>query len=369
MAKSFYDILGVPKDASSEEIKKSYRKLARENHPDLHPGDKAAAERFKEISEAYDTLGDEKKRADYDNPASQAFNGFGGGGGFGGSGFSGGFSGFGGGGGGFFDDIINMFGGGGSGAQESGGDVITDITLTFEEAAFGATKEVPVTRRQSCGECSGTGAKDGKDYTKCATCGGSGVIQQVQDTLFGRMANQRSCPKCSGTGRIIKEKCTTCGGQGIIKVSTKIRLSFPAGLEDGQQVSVRGEGNSLKSGRKGDLFIHIKVLPHKYFKRDGLNLHVDYPITFIQAALGDKLLIDNLKGERVSVTIPEGTQHGTVFSIKGGGIELKHKKGDIKLKIVVEVPKNLSKEQKALLKSLDGTIKPNQYEKLKNFKI
>lgn len=359
MAKSYYDILGVPKNATQEEIKKAYRKLARQYHPDLNPGDAAAAEKFKEISEAYEVLGDEKKRSEYDNPAS-SFGGFG----FDNFTSGGGFSGFG---GGIFDDIVNMFSGGRSFSSGESGDIVSDVTLTFEEAAFGATKEVPVTRNKNCDECKGTGAKDGKEYTTCSTCGGSGVIQQIQNTLFGRMVNQRPCNKCRGTGKIIKEKCLKCGGEGIIRESTKLKLTFPAGLEDGQQVSIRGEGSAVKGGGKGDLFIRIHVLPHEYFKRDGINLYMEYPITFIQAALGDKLEIKDLKGDIITLTIPEGTQHGTLFTIRGGGIALKNKKGDLKVKIIIEIPKNLSREQKKLLKSLDDSIKISQYSKIKKF--
>lgn len=350
--KSYYDILGVPKTASQDEIKSAFRKLARQYHPDLHPDDATAAEKFKEINEAYETLGDEKKRAAYDNPQPDMggfdFRGFTGGQGFGG---------------GMFDDIFgNIFGG----ASRGGGDISTSITLTFEEAAFGTTKEVSLNRVEECADCRGTGAKNGTEYTKCTNCGGTGVIQQVQQTLFGQMANSRPCPRCGGRGKIIKEPCAKCGGKGTIKKASKIRLNFPPGLENDQTVSVRGEGNVV-GGRKGNLNIHIKVTPHKYFRRDGQNLYMEYPITFTQALLGDRVNIKNLKGSDVALNIPEGTQSGAVLTIRGGGLEYGRRKGDILVKVVVEMPKGLTREQRNLVRELQESIKLNQYDKVKNF--
>jgi len=370
MAKSYYEILGVSKSASQDEIKSAYRKLARKYHPDLHPNDKAASEKFKEVSEAYDTLGDEAKRKDYDNPMSGF--GRGGGGGAGAGGF-GGFD-FGGGGGGFggFDlnNIFSMFGGGGGGGHhgEDGiSPVYAEVVLSFEEAAYGATKEVEVSRAEHCNDCSGHGSKNGTAHEKCSACGGSGVVRQVQETLFGRVASNRACHKCNGTGKIIKESCPKCSGKGTKKITSKIRLTFPQGLEDNQQVSVRGEGNAGKHGKKGDLLIRVRVLKHKHFIKDGLNLHMTMPITFIQAALGDRLDVYNLKKDRFVLNIPEGTQHGTILAIKNAGVTKGLRKGDILVKILVDIPKNISKEQKTALKNLDKSLKISQYDRVSKF--
>ena len=373
--KSYYEVLGVPKTANQDEIKAAYRKLARQYHPDLHPNDPSAAEKFKAVSEAYDTLGDEKKRKDYDNPMMGGFGGTGAGG-FSSGGF-GGFGGFGGGGGGIFDDIFSIFSGGrgtggmgGAGGQyaEVGANLSADVTLSFEEAAYGATKEINLSRIEACEPCQGTGAKNGTAHAKCETCGGTGAVRQVQETMFGRVASTRACHKCSGSGKIVKESCASCSGKGLKKVSASIRLSFPAGLENGQQVSVRGEGNAVKNGRRGDLLIHVKVLPHKHFIRDGLDLHMSYPITFIQAALGDKVEIVNLKGVKHTLSIPDGTQSGTVLTIRNAGVDKGVRKGDILVKVIVEIPKSISKEQKGLLQELDRNIKIGQYDKVKQFR-
>jgi len=376
MAKSYYDILGVSKTASQDEIKSAYKKLARKYHPDLHPDDKTAADKFKEVSEAYNTLGDETKRKDYDNPMSQFARGGGGGaGGFGGGGFD--FGGFSGGGrsGGFgsfdFDNIFSMFGGGGGRSGSNYDDIApiyTEISLSFEEAAYGATKEIEITRAESCSDCYGHGSKNGTAHEKCAACGGSGSVRQVQETLFGRVASTRVCHKCSGTGKIIKESCPKCSAKGVKKVAAKIRLTFPQGLEDNQQVSVRGEGNASKNGRKGDLLIRVRVQKHKHFIRDGNNLLMDMPITFIQAALGDKIEIFNLKNDKFILNIPEGTQHGAILTIKNAGIAKALRKGDILVKILVEIPKNISKEQKTALKKLDTDIKISQYDKVNRYR-
>jgi len=374
MAKSYYDILGVQKTASQDEIKSAHRKLARKYHPDLHPNDKAAAEKFKEVSEAYATLGDEAKRKDYDNPMSQ----FGRGGGAGAGGFGGfDFGGFGGGrGGGFSDfDINNIFSMFGAGGGTRGGSpyddiqpIYTETTLTFEEAAYGATKEVEITRFESCTDCNGNGSKNGTAHEKCAGCGGAGSVRQVQETLFGRVASTRACYKCSGSGKTIKEVCPKCSGKGVNKITKKIRLTFPQGLEDNQQVSVRGEGNTAKNGIKGDLIIRVRVLRHKHFVRDGLNLIMNMPITFIQAAIGDKTEVLNLKNDRFALNIPEGTQHGTTLAIKNAGIAKGLRKGDILVNILIEIPKNISKSQKDTLKKLDTDIKLSQYDRVNRFR-
>ncbi len=363
MAKSFYDILGVSKDASQDEIKKAYRKLAREYHPDLHPGDDAAAEKFKEVSEAYDTLSDPQKRQAYDNPSP-----FGeGGGGFGG--FEG-FSGFGGG-GSIFDSIFDMFGGGGgrsSATRESVGEDITqNLTLTFEEAAFGVQKEITITRSEPCVSCNGTGAKDGVKFKTCGTCNGTGRVKYAQDTPFGRIVSERVCSTCRGNGKIIEEQCPDCRGKGMERRTVKLKVNIPAGVETGQVMTVRGEGERSKTGRAGNLQLIINVLPHKIFKREGVDLYLDFPVTFIQAALGEKVKVPTLKGTELQFTLTEGVQSGTVLKLKGHGITTRRGTGDMFVTVIVELPKKLNKDQKNKLKDLEKTFKSEQYEKVKEF--
>jgi len=351
MAKNYYDVLGVSKDASQEEIKTAFRKLARQYHPDLHPNDPQAAEKFKEINEAYETLGDAQKRAAYDNPAPN-FGGFD----FG-SGFGGGF-----GGSDIFGDIFNFFGGGSRNTQVNR-DQEVRLNLTFEEAAFGVAKEISFPRIEACSACNGTGAKNGTEYSVCGQCGGTGKVRTVKDTPFGRVASEQHCPKCGGKGKIIKEPCPKCNGKAYLKVDAKLKVTLPAGLEHGQVVTVRGEGDKNRAGKAGDLYIDVSVAPHKTFRKKGLDLIMDYSITPFQAMLGDKVTILNLKGVPQTLNIPEGIQSGTVLKIKGQGIEKRFSKGDILVNLTVEIPKNLSREQKQKIKDLESTFKNNQYEK------
>ena len=353
MAKNFYDVLGVKKDASQEEIKAAYRKLARQYHPDLHPNDPQAAEKFKEINEAYETLGDAQKRTAYDNPAPN-FGGFDFGGGFGG-GFSGSD---------IFGDIFNFFGGGSRNTEVSR-DREVRLNFTFEEAAFGVAKEISFSRIEACTHCNGTGAKNGTEYTVCSNCGGAQRVRVVKDTPFGRVATEQPCPKCGGKGKIIKETCPECNGKAYVKVQAKLKVTFPSGLENGQVVTVRGEGDRSRSGKNGDLYINVIVSPHKYFQKQGLDLVMNYSITPFQAMLGDKITIQNLKGANQTLVIPEGTQTGAVLKIKGQGIEKRLMKGDILVNVTVEVPKALTREQKQKIKELESTFKQSQYDKTK----
>lgn len=364
MAKSFYEILGVNKDASADEIKTAYRKLARQYHPDLHPGDEEAANKFKEISEAYETLSDPKKREEYDNP--NPFGNFGGGGGFSG------FGGFGGGGGSsIFDSIFDMFGGGRSGGarggEPMGEDINVNVTLTFEEAAFGVQKEISITRHEPCEACKGTGAKDGTKMRTCSTCGGKGRVNYAQETPFGRVVSERVCSACGGKGKIIDEACPECKGKGILKKNVKLKVNIPAGAETGQVKTVRGEGEKVANGTPGNLQLIINVLPHKIFKRSGADLYVELPVTFTQAILGEKVKVPTLKGTELQFGLTEGVRSGEVLKLQGRGITTKRGTGDMYVTIIVDMPKKLTKEQKAKIKALDAEFKIDQYEKVKAF--
>ncbi|MCL2598939.1 MAG: molecular chaperone DnaJ, partial [Firmicutes bacterium] len=342
-----------------------YRTLAKQYHPDRNQGDEAATNKFKEINEAYDTLSDPDKRAAYDNPSpfGAGFDGFGG------SPFGGGGGGFG---GSFFDDFVNIFNRNGSGGQESnsndGEDILIKLTLPFEEAVFGVTKEMTLQRNEHCGECHGSGGRDGSVPSKCTTCGGSGSIRIAQDTPFGRIVQQRGCNACGGSGRVVKDPCGACGGRGSAKKSVTLKIPIPAGIDNGQQLTVRGEGDKGRlGGMPGSLIIQITVTPHKFFKRKGLDLFIDLPVTFAQAALGDKVLVPTLKN-KLSFTLPEATQTSTTFKLKGQGIiNSKGTAGDLLVTVEVEVPKSLTKEQKEGLKKLQETIKIEQYSKLNDF--
>ncbi len=356
MAKSYYDVLGVSKDASEDEIKSAYRKLARQYHPDLHPNDAAAAERFKEISEAYDTLGDPQKKAAYDNPSP-----------FGGAGGFDGFGGFGGG-GSIFDSIFDMFGGGSQrAAEDRGADIEQRVTLTFEEAAFGVAKEIKLTRSEPCVACKGTGAKNGTEYTTCSTCGGQGQVRYAQQTPFGRVSSTRVCSACRGTGKNIKTSCPDCGGRGHIRKNVTLKVNLPAGVESDQVMTVRGEGEKVASGANGNLLLVITVMPHKLFKRRGMDLYLDYPVTFAQAILGEKVEIPTLKGEKFAYTLPEGVLSGTTVRIKGQGITTRRGTGDLYLTIIVDMPKKLSRTQKEKIKDLLDEFKTDQFDKIKDF--
>lgn len=359
MAKSYYEVLGISKTASEEEVKAAYRKLAKKYHPDLNPGDDSAANMFKEVNDAYETLSDQSKRAAYDRPSAS----------FGGGGSSAG----GAGGASFFDEFVNMFSGEAresSGGGGSGGDISLSVTLSFEEAAFGVVKDVGVNRYEPCSACRGTGAKNGTQYVKCNNCGGTGKVRFAQETPFGRVVSMKACNVCSGSGRIVKETCPTCGGRGLIRKNSNLRITFPAGIEPGQIMTVPGEGERSRNGAKsGNLVLMINVMPHKFFKRKGLDLSVDIPVSFTQALLGDKVLVPTLKGGKIAFPLPEGTQSGTTFKLRGQGIENAKKgiSGDLLVTVDVELPVGLTKEQKAKIKELHDSIKTDQYEKMKEF--
>ncbi|MCH5157613.1 MAG: molecular chaperone DnaJ [Clostridiales bacterium] len=371
MAKNYYEILGVSKTASDDELKSAFRKLARQYHPDLHPGDEAAANKFKEINEAYETLSDPQKRSEYDNAQAAEAAGGAGGAGFGARGGQGGP------GGSFFDDIINdMFNGGrpggpgGQGGHAGGpGDISLNVSLTFEEAAYGAQKEIAVNRMEPCAACRGTGAKNGTQYVKCAQCGGTGKVRFAQETPFGRVVSMKPCTGCGGTGRNIKEPCPSCAGRGSMRKNSNLRITFPPGVEPNQIMTIPGEGERRTGAKPGNLILTITVLPHKLFRRKGLDLLVDVPISFTQALLGDKVLVPTLRGNKVSFPLPEGTQSGVTFKLKEQGIENPKKgiKGDLLVTIDIELPRNLTKEQRKLIKELHESLKPEQYDKAREY--
>ena len=367
--RDYYEVLGVDKGASDSEIKSAFRRKAKECHPDLHPDDKVAEAQFKELNEAYEVLSDSDKRAKYDQFGHAAFDpSMGGGNPFTGGGFSG------------FGDIIDqVFGGGfgGFGGYSSatrngpvqGNDLRYSLTLTFEEAAFGVKKEILIPREESCPTCSGSGAKPGTTPTRCTTCGGTGQVRTQQQTMFGSFASTRPCSACKGTGKIITDPCSDCRGTGRIRKNTRIAVSVPAGIDNGQTISLAGEGeDGLRGGPSGDLYITVGVKPHNLFKREGYNLLLDFPISFTTAALGGDVQVPTLSGP-IKYRIPEGTQPGTEFRIKGQGIQQLrgNGKGDLILRIKVEIPKRLNNKQKDLLREFDSTTSDREYDNRKNF--
>ncbi len=345
--RDYYDVLGVSKDASKAEIKKAFRKLARKYHPDVSK-EENAEEKFKEINEAYETLYDDQKRAQYDQfghagAQGQGFGGFGGGG-----------SGFGG-----FDDIFDMFFGGGArrdpNAPRQGADLQYTVVLEFEEAIFGKETTISIPKEEECDTCRGTGAKPGTRPETCSSCNGSGQLNEEQNTPFGRVVNRRVCHHCNGSGKIIPDKCNTCGGSGKVKKRQKIDISIPAGIDDGQRIKVSGKGEpGINGGPPGDLYVLVHVREHEIFERDGDDIYCELPITFAQAALGDEVEVPTVHG-KVQFTIPAGTQTGKVFRLKGKGAPNVHGygKGDQHVQVRVITPTKLTDRQKELLREFN----------------
>ncbi len=352
--KDYYDILGVSKDASDDEIKHAYRKLSKNWHPDINKAPNAEA-KFKEINEAYETLSDPQKRANYDQygSADGAGAGFGGGG-------QGGFSNFGGGaGGGFgFDDIFSQFFGGGQqrsdpSAPQQGRDLQYQMTLEFKEAIFGKKTVIKYNREAQCKTCGGTGAKPGTSPVTCSRCGGRGYVTTETNTPLGRMQSRQVCPVCHGTGKEIKEKCPTCGGSGKTDERHELEVNVPAGIDDGQQMRLQGQGEAGENGGPyGDLYIVFRVKPSKDFTRDGATIYVNQPITFARAALGGKIKVKTVHGD-VELKVPAGTQTGTTFRLKGKGApRLRgNGNGDERVTVTVVTPKSLNKNQKIALEA------------------
>ena len=357
--RDFYEVLGVKKGASEDELKKAYRKLAKENHPDLHPGDKECEARFKEINEAYEVLSDPDKRAKYDQFGHAAFDpsqGFGGGG-------FGGFEGF----GGFGDIFSDIFGGGfgfggGGGrnpnAPRKGDNLRATVNIKFEEAAFGVKKDVFVSKIEQCHDCKGTGCAEGTTAEVCPDCKGTGTVMSTKRTPFGMVQSSEQCPKCKGRGKIIHSPCKTCRGIGSVRRQHKVSVSIPAGIDDGQTISLKGQGNAgLNGGPAGDLLITVLVQPHARFERDGTSILLDQEISFSQAALGAEVEVPTLDG-KVKLNIPEGTQSGTTFRLKGKGVPFLRNggRGDQFVTVNVAVPRSMTSTQKNALRRYAETM-------------
>lgn len=373
--RDLYEILELQKGASEDEIKKAYRRLAKKYHPDLNPGDKTAEAKMKEVNGAYEILSDPEKKARYDQFGYAGIdpNYAGSPGGPGGPG--GGFSGF-----QDFDlgDIFgSMFGGGfGSAAGQrtrsgprKGENLRLSLQLTFEEAVFGCEKSVTVTREETCKDCGGSGAKKGTQPETCPVCRGTGQVKSTQRTPFGVFSSSSPCQNCRGTGRIIKEPCAGCGGTGKVRKSRTIKVKIPAGIDDGQTISLRGEGNGgVQGGAAGDLYVTVYVKEHKMFQRDGQDIMLEMPISFVQATLGASITVPTVDG-KVEYEIPEGTQTGTVFRLRGKGVPNLNGRGrgDQYVKVNVEIPKNLNHEQKELLRKFEESTGDSCYAQRKGF--
>lgn len=363
--KNYYDILGVKKEASADEIKSAYRSMAKKYHPDLNKDNPEAAEKFKEVNEAYECLSDPTKKSNYDNygDPNGAGDFFGGSNG----GFGGGFGGFG------MDDIFNMFGFG-SGRQSTnhgvvGDDIQMQINLSFEEAVFGCSKDIKVNKIDTCSSCSGTGAKNGTEFTTCSECNGTGTARYTENTLFGRVVKQGPCRKCNGTGKAIKETCPDCSGSGRKRVSVTIPVNIPAGIDDGQVLTVRGRGNAgSRGGANGDLHIIVKVTPHKLLVRDGYDLNLKVYVPFYTLLLGGEIEIPLPKGT-TTLKIPELTQSNTIFKLKGKGIKNINSSstGNLIVTVIAETPKKLTKEEKSKLEDLKKNFDSSDFGRYKSY--
>ena len=360
--KNYYEILGVDKKATPEEIKSAYRKLAMKYHPDRNQGNAEAAERFKEINEANETLSDQQKRAAYDYELEHPGMG----------GFGGGFGGF----EGDFSDIFsNIFGGGFGGfgggraaRSEVGEDIQAEMSLSFMDAAKGCKKTMSYMRNEPCAACKSTGAKNGTEYSTCSKCQGRGVVQQVQNTMFGRTIRQSVCPDCNGSGRQIKEKCPDCKGKGYQRKETTFSMDIPAGVDTGSYMKKKGMGQAAPNGgTPGDLIVVFKVEPHKIFARDRFDLKIDLPISYKTAVLGGVVKVPTID-DTFEFTVPEGTQSGQVFTIRGKGIKsARGGTGNLILRVIVEVPTKMSRAQKKELEAFDESLEIKQYERMRKY--
>ena len=364
MAKrDYYEVLGVDKTVSADEIKSAYRKMAIKYHPDRNPGDKDAETKFKEINEAYSVLSDPEKKKMYDQFGHAGVDPNAG---FGGGGFQGGFGGF--------DDIFDMFGGmfggrSGFGQQRRNGpmkgrDLQQGLSITFEEAAFGVKKDIRISKYVKCEKCGGSGAEPGTKKAQCPKCGGSGQIHTQQRTPFGSFSSVQPCDRCGGTGEIIEKPCSECGGSGQVKKTVTIAVNIPAGVDNDSVIPIRGQGEpGINGGPNGDLYIVLSVKPHKIFKRRGSDLQLEIPISFEQAALGAEITVPTLE-EKIKYKVPAGTQPGTIFRLKGKGIASPRggRKGDMYIKVNLEIPTKLSSKQKDAIKNMGNALDEGCYK-------
>lgn len=367
--RDFYEVMGVPKNASEDEIKKAYRKLAKKYHPDLNPGDKEAEAKFKEVNEAYEVLSDRDKRARYDQFGHAGVDpNYGAGAAGGGSPFGQDID---------LGDIFSSFFGGGFGggrrqnpnAPRRGADTEAVLTISFEEAAKGCTKKVTYQNIDTCKECGGSGAQKGTSPKTCPTCNGTGQVHINQRTPFGVMQTSRTCDRCSGSGRIIDNPCRACSGNGRVRTSKTVEVTIPAGINDDQVLNVPRHGNAgINGGPAGDLHVYISVRPHTIFERRGDDIWCEMPLTFTQAALGAEVTVPTLDG-KVAYPVHEGTQPGDVFKLKGKGVPHLNGRGrgDQFVRVTIEVPKNLSAHQKEILREFDQQAEEKNYQKRKGF--
>lgn len=364
--RDYYEVLGVNKGASDDEIKKAHRKLAKKYHPDLNHDNPEADGKFKELNEAYEVLSDRDKRGKYDQFGFAGVDpSYGGGGGYGG-----GFQDF-----GDLGDIFgSFFGGGGGGrsrrnAPQRGETLQQRVMLTFEEAAFGCEREITISRSEECDQCHGSGAAAGSSAETCSHCHGSGTVTQNQRTPLGIFQTQATCPQCNGSGKTIKNPCTKCNGSGRMRRSPKIKVNIPAGIDDGQSIQLRGQGSAgVNGGPAGDVIVTIAIKQHPIFKREGNDVICDIPISFTQAALGETLEVPTIDG-KISYNMPEGTQTGTVFRMKGKGIQNVHGRGrgDQYVRVNVEIPKGLTPKQKELLREFEASTTDENQSQRKGF--
>ncbi len=365
--RDFYEVLGLKKSASKDEIKSAYRKLAKKYHPDINK-EKDAEEKFKEIQEAYDILYDDQKRQTYDQFGHAAFE-QGGGNGFGGGGFQGqGFGDI------NLDDIFSSFFGGGSSRRSRnpsgpirGEDTLMRVKINFMDAILGKKITISVTYDEKCDRCNGTGADSPSDLETCPNCHGSGVVKTQRRTFIGVMESQDVCPTCGGKGKIVKKPCSKCGGKGYNRVKKDVEVNIPAGINNGQQIRISGKGSrGSNGGENGDLYLEIIVANHKHFKRNGDDIHIEVPITFIDASLGCKIDVPTVYGE-VEVNVPSGTQPQQILKLKGKGVKNMRdgKFGDQYIHLDIRTPESLSKEQKSLLENFKTSIKESLFDKFK----